>query len=274
MAQHGGPGRVREEMRPAPAPAYITNQPQRSRPKSRGLWAVLCWLFILAGVGIILYSTLFRLKYANVQVVGVTYRTPQEVVMLAGVKEGDNILLLDEEKIRNNINKDRYLVFQDMQRDYPDGLIIQVFERVPRVNIQSMGVQYTLDGEGMVLEQTQTLQLTEGLIAVTGLQITYSALGRYITCQREGQLAAYRRVLAELLMQETISQISELNLADMDNLYLVSVDGFTIRLGDGGEMQAKIGAMRAVLGYLRENGRVKGSIDVSAPLNPTYSPAE
>lgn len=274
MTQHRGPGRAREDMRPAPVPNYIMKQTQRSRQKGRGLWAVLCSLFVLAGVGIILYSTLFRLKYANIQVVGVSYRTPQEVVALAGLKEGDNILLLDEEKIRENINKDRYLVFQDMQRDYPDGLIIQVFERIPRVNVQSMGVQYTLDGEGMVLEQTQTLQLTEGLIAVTGLQITSSVLGRYITCQREEQLTAYRRVLAELAMQEAISQISELNLADMDNLYLVSVDGFTIRLGDDGEMQAKIGAMRAVLDYLRETGRVKGSIDVSAPINPTYSPAE
>lgn len=272
MAQHGGPGRMRDETRFAPVPAPVTASGKRSRPKGRGLWAVLCSVFVLVGVGIILHSTLFRLK--RVQVVGVTYRTPLEVVTLAGVAEGDNILLLDEEKIRDRINADRYLIFQDMQRDYPDALILQVYERIPRVNIQSMGVQYTLDGEGMVLEQTQTLQLTEGLIAVTGLEITSSALGRYITCQREEQIAAFRRVLSELSLQEAISQISELNLADMDNLYLVSVDGFTIRLGDDGEMQAKIGAMRAVLDYLRETGRVKGSIDVSAPVNPTYIPAE
>jgi len=272
MAQHGGPGRVREEMRPAPVPAPISDDMIKSHPKGRGLWAVICLLFVLVGVGVILHSTLFRLK--RVQVVGVQYRTPQEVVMLAGVAEGDNILLLNEEKIRDNINADRYLIFQDMQRDYPDSLIIQVFERIPRVNIQSMGVQYTLDGEGMVLEQTQTLQLTEGLVAVTGLQITSSLLGRYIICQKEEQLVAYRKVLSELALQETISQISELNLADMDNLYLVSVDGFTIRLGDASDMQAKIGAMRAVIDYLHETGRIKGSIDISAPINPTYIPAD
>ncbi len=272
MAQHGGPGRIREEMLAAPAPVRIPEDAKRSRPKGRGLWAVLCLLFVLVGVGVILHSTLFRLKH--VQVVGSSYRTPQEVVTLAGVAEGDNILLLDEEKIRGNINKDRYLIFQDMQRDYPDGLIIQVYERIPRANMQAMGEQYTLDGEGMVLEKTQTLLLTEGLVAVTGLQITSSVLGRYIVCQREEQVVAYRRVMAELALQEIISQISELNLADMDNLYLVSVDGFTIRLGDDGDMQAKIGAMRAVLDYLRQTGRVRGSIDVSAPVNPTYIPAE
>ncbi len=272
MAQHGGPHRVREDMRTGPVPARIPENLKRSRPKGRGLWAVLCLLFVLVGVGIILHSTLFRLK--RVQVVGTSYRTPQEVVTLAGVAEGDNILLLDEDIIRDRINADRYLIFQKMQRDYPDGLILQVFERIPRVNIQSMGVQYTLDWEGMVLEQTQTLQLTEGLVAVTGLQITSSTLGRYIACQREEQLAAFRKVLSEMALQEIISQISELNLADMDNLYLVSVDGFTIRLGDAGDMQAKIGAMRAVLDYLHETGREKGSIDVSAPINPTYIPME
>ncbi len=272
MAQHGGPNRVQAERRPVMAPAHIPENAKRSRPKGRGLWAVLCLLFALVGVGVVLHSTLFRLK--RVQVIGSEYRTPQEVVTLAGVAEGDNILLLDEDKIRDRINTDRYLIFQDMQRDYPDGLILQVFERIPRVNIQSMGVQYTLDEDGMVLEQTQTLQLTEGLVTVTGFQITSSTLGRVITCQKEEQLATYRKVMTELALQEAISQISELNLADMDNLYLVSVDGFTIRLGDGGEMQAKIGAMRAVLDYLRNDGRARGSVDVSAPLNPTYIPAE
>lgn len=270
MAQQGGPGRIREEFRQVPA--SIPEYAKRSRPKGRGLWAVLCSLFVLVGVGIILHSTLFRLK--RVQVVGSEYRTPQEVVMLAGVAQGDNILLLDRDKIRDNINKDRYLIFRDMQRDYPDGLIIQVYERIPRANIQSMGEQYTLDGEGMVLERSQTLQLTEGLTTVTGLQITSSTLGRYITCQKEEQLATYRKVMSELALQETISQISELNLANMDNLYLVSVDGFTIRLGNEGDMQAKIGAMRAVLDYLHQAGREKGSVDVSAPINPTYIPAQ
>jgi cell division protein FtsQ len=231
---------------------------------------VLLSLLVLLGVGVILHSTLFRLK--QVQVVGISHRTPEEVVTLAGVAMGDNILLMDEEKIRDKINSDRYLVFQSMQRDYPDGLIIEVYERKPIANIQSMGMQYTLDGEGMVLEQTQMLQLEEGMVAVTGMQIVSSVLGQYITCQAAEQLSAYRQVMTELAAQGAASQISELNLQDMDNLYLISVDAFTIRLGDDTDMRAKIGAMRAVLEYLRQNGREKGSVDVSAPVNPTYIP--
>jgi cell division protein FtsQ len=231
---------------------------------------VLLSLLVLLGVGVILHSTLFRLK--QVQVVGISHRTPEEVVTLAGVAMGDNILLMDEEKIRDKINSDRYLVFQSMQRDYPDGLIIEVYERKPIANIQSMGMQYTLDGEGMVLEQTQMLQLEEGMVAVTGMQIVSSVLGQYITCQAAEQLSAYRQVMTELAAQGAASQISELNLQDMDNLYLISVDAFTIRLGDDTDIRAKIGSMRTVLEWLRQNGQEKGSVDVSAPVNPTYSP--
>ena len=272
MTQQEDPGRAWEEKRPMPPPAPVHNQNLRPRPKGRGLWAVFCFLFVLVGVGVILYSTIFRLN--RVQVLGSSHRTPQEVVTLAGISQGDNILLLDEKTIRDKINADRYLIFADMQRDYPDGLIIQVQERVPRVNIQSMGVQYTLDVEGMVLEQTQMLQLQEGMIAVTGFDITSILTGRYIICRREDQLTTYKKVLAELVLQETISQISELNLSNVDNLYLVSIDGFTVRLGDDANIQAKIGAMRAVFDYLRTANLSKGSIDVSAPVNPTYIPAE
>ena len=270
MVQHDGSSRARDQLRPPQAPINGPEAPKRPHPKGRGLWAVLMSLLVLLGVGAILYSTLFRLK--QVQVVGVSHRTPQEVVTLAGVAMGDNILLLDEEKIRTKINSDRYLVFQNMQRDYPDGLIIEVFERKPIASIQSMGVQYTLDADGIVLEQTQVLQLDEGVIAVTGMQIVSSVLGQYITCEKESQLNAYRHVMTELAAQGAASQISELNLHDMDNLYLISVDAFTIRLGDDTDIRAKIGAMRAVMDYLRQNGREKGSIDVSAPVNPTYIP--
>ena len=75
-------------------------------------------------------------------------------------------------------------------------------------------------------------------------------------------------------MQETISQISELNLSDVDNLYLVSVDGFTVRLGDDANIQAKIGSMRAVFDYLRANSLSRGSVDVTDYVKPTYIPAE
>ena len=272
MTQQSGPGRVWDERKPTPPPVPVQNTNKRPHPKGRGLWAVFCILFVLVGVGVILYSTIFRLK--RVQVMGTSYRTPQEVVTQAGIAEGDNILLLDEKLIREKINADRYLVFQDMQRDYPDGLILKVQERVPRVNIQSMGVQYTLDVEGMVLEQTQSLQLSDGMIAVTGLDIASIATGRYMALRKEVQLSAYKKVMAELVLQETISHISELNLSNVDNLYLISVDGFTVRLGDVSDIQAKIGSMRAVLSYLHANNLSKGSIDVSDPVQPTYIPAE
>lgn len=261
MVQYGAPGPA-----PSPAPGY----PARSRPKGRGLWAVLLSLLTLLGIGVVLHSTLFRLK--SVQVVGISHRTTQEVMTLAGIAMGDNLLTLDKEKIRQGINSDRYLVFGSMQRDYPDGLIIEVYERVPRSNVQTMGVQYTLDGDGMVLEQTQTLQLEDGMVAVTGMQINSCSLGQMIILKNPDQLAAYREVLTQLAGQKVISQISELNLADMDNLYLISVDGFTIRLGDDKDIRAKVGSMRAVLDYLRKAARQKGSVDVSAPVNPTYIP--
>ncbi len=272
LNRYESPGRMRENSFP---PSFSENPAGPGpRPKGRGLWAVLCILAALLIVGAILYGTLFRLKYARVQVVGLVNRTAQEVITLAGLAEGDNILLLNKEKIREGIDRDRYLIFQDMQRDYPDGLILKVYERIPRVSMQFMGVQYTLDSEGMVLEQTQTLLPEEGLMTATGMEITKSELGRQIVCRQETQLSAYQQVVGELVLQGIASQISELNLADVDNLYLISVDGYSIRLGDQVDMRAKIGSMRAVIAYLQDTGRQKGSIDVSTPVNPTYIPAD
>jgi hypothetical protein len=107
---------------------------------------------------------------------------------------------------------------------------------------------------------------------VTGFQVTGISVGQKLEVKDQRQISAYVSIMSELALQMYRDQISELNLSDSDNLYLVTVDGITVRLGNGDYMRAKIGAMRTDMAYLRQLGKTSGILDVSIPQDAKYMP--
>ena len=77
----------------------------------------------------------------------------------------------------------------------------------------------------------------------------------------EKQMDAYREIMEELELQMYQSQVAEINLADPGNIYLIMVEGVTVRLGDASYMQAKIGAVRTDMPETEdEDGRKGGAL--------------
>ena len=174
--------------------------------------------------------------------------------------------------MEERINQNRYLKFQSLRRDYPDAITLVVYERVPCTSIKSLGVQYTLDKTGMVLEATQTLTPEKGLLVLTGMKVSKATVGRVIEPEDPRKLAVYETMIYELETKGMLSGISELNVSDLDNLYLVSVDGYSIRLGSTEQLSAKLISYTAVWEALKGMGKYGGTIDVSSPVYPTYIP--
>ncbi|MEG0901849.1 MAG: hypothetical protein RSG96_06995, partial [Clostridia bacterium] len=76
----------------------------------------------------------------------------------------------------------------------------------------------------------------------------------------------------ELMLQGYQSQVTEINISDPMNIYLITAEGITVRLGDSNYMQAKIGAVRTDMAYLRQLGKNSGLLDVTIPEDAKYLP--
>ena len=109
---------------------------------------------------------------------------------------------------------------------------------------------------------------------VTGFRVSNISVGQQLAVRSQGQLEAYRVIMEELELQMYQSQVSEINLADPDNIYLVTAEGVTVRLGDANYMQAKIGAVRTDMAYLRQLGKTSGILDVTTPEDAKYMPED
>ncbi len=240
------------------------------RRKNTLLGRLLFLLVCAVAALVVLQGTVFRLK--TVYVVGNKTKSPQEIAMLSGLMKGMNIFAVSEKDVREMLSQDHTVEFLSMQKEYPSTIYLYISERVSTAVFQWLGIQYLLDPQGLVMEESNALLLPEGMLAVTGLVPTEIRVGQKLVVEDAAQLSAYVSIISELSLQLYMDQISELNLSDPDNLYLVTVDGITVRLGNGDHMRAKIGAMRTDMVYLRQLGKSSGILDVSVPQDGKYMP--
>ena len=163
------------------------------------------------------------------------------------------------------------------------GGIIDIFSPAADLPIRAEFFSDELDTMGYFDPATQ--RRSENIDSVTILPVgeTQPGLhpkgsigpGSMLTSSR---LTDYMLLMEEIELQGFAGQVSELNLNDQDNLILITVDGYTVRLGDSSSLQAKIGTVRAVIDKLNEmvlNGelaRKGGVIMAMTPGTAIYDP--
>ena len=244
----------------------------KRKPRRNRIWlGVLLFLGVALVIGMIVRGVVFTVRAA--QVSGNVERTDEQILKTAGISLGQNMFSLDAENVARRVNGDHYLQFERLRMDWPDGVTLFVTERTPVAYANAYGMLYILAADGTVLENSDDIDNLPELPMVQGFQEGNIVVGKKVAPAASGRLRAYTTIVEELSIQGCLSQIQELNISQMDNIFLVTVDGYTVLLGNGDEIRAKVGAMRAVRLKLLEMEKTGGTINVSEdPVHPTYMP--
>ena len=260
------------QMPPDMAQAVAQAKKKHAKQKNGGLIKFLVLLTIVT-VGIVMFEKMV-LRLGTVYVVGNEHKTPQQVVTVSGLRRGQNMLGIEEHDVAAAMAADHTLIFKGMQKEYPSTIYLYVEERKPVAAMQWLGLLYTLDGEGMVMSEETGGTPPVGMPVVTGLIANTVHVGQKLKLRTEGQLEAYQEIMKELELQLYADQVSEIQISNPGSMYLVTVEGVTVRLGDIREMRAKIGAVNSTMARLRQWGEVGGVLDVTTPLQPKYRPED
>ncbi len=237
------------------------------RRRGRGFLYLLLTLLLVAAVCVTVAVTVFSIRHVSVRG---NYRTPAEdILKLAGLDRGGNWLTVSEDRIRAGISSNRYLVFVSLERIFPDAVTITVRERTPVSYLSVQGRNYTLDEEGFVLEEYCNTAVTP--LQLRGINAREVHAGAVVTAGNR-QLEGYATIARELIEQSAVRQFTELNLTDLNNIYLITAEGFVANLGTSDEIRAKLLTLRGVLQYMQANGIKGGTLDVTVPGYCTYTP--
>jgi len=246
---------------PGAAAAVKRAQKAHARRKTSLFFKFLILLTIVTVAVVVAQQTFFRLE--TVYVIGNENKTPQQVVIASGLARGHNMLSITEADVAKAMSRDHTIIFKGMHKEYPGTIYLYIEERNVVACTQWLGVVYTLDGQGMVMKEQTSSILPSGIPLVTGFNANSVMEGQLLSLRSADQLAAYKSIMYELEQQVYADQITAINLADPENLYLVTLEGVTVLLGNGEHIEDKIGAVRTCMAHLRQLSVNGGILDVT-----------
>ena len=245
-----------------PRPEFL-GVPLPARHSNRLVFRLIALLLIISILLILLQSLLFRVK--TVYIIGADLQAPEHIIALSGLVRGENIVKVTESKVRRNLASDHWITLLHLYKRYPSEIYLIVSERKVAASMQWLGIEYTLDIDGMVLQEYSDMDYTGNLPVVYGFKVGNVSVGAILSVRSEKQLIAYSSIVSELTIQQYIEKIASINVSEPDSLTLLTKSGITVQLGNCDYMRAKIGAMRTDIAYLQQVGETSGVLDVSLP---------
>jgi cell division protein FtsQ len=245
-----------------------TRRRKSARGRQSGFAVLVLFALFALAVGMLLRSQVFVIR--NIEVEGVQTVAPNDVIRKAGLILGGSIFAADENGIRQNFEREGLIAFDRLERRLPDTIRLVVHERARAAVVNYLGVALVIDGEGTVMEQLGEMP-SYGLTVVTGVRATSYQVGQRLASDVPLQVDSMLKVLGAIAAQGLSGRISELNVADLDNMYMMEKGGMMVKIGDESSMKDKLVWMQSVLDQqLYPQGTSTGILDVSSGKSAVY----
>ena len=205
------------------------------------------------------------LSVDEIKVVGGRHTTSEEVARVAGLDEGDNLLLLSTNEVEARAETLPWVLEAQVDRMLPGTVRVRVTERVPALVVSLGAARWTIDDQGYVLDSGV---VSEKLPVLGGAETGDIQIGRRLeTPEIQHALRVYRS-LAKGLKERVVTVIAP----SFERISLSLDDGTLIRFGAAERLAAKNEVLDALLDKLRQQGRSAAYIDVRVPTSPAVAP--
>lgn len=249
---------------------------KRRKAAAQTMGMAIVVVAVLAVLMVLTFSQVFIVR--NIMVVGNRNLLKEEVITQSGIEIGDNLLGISSSRLKEQLEKNRYIEYLGHGFDYKGTLTLRINERLGMAVVNVLGLYYVMDEKGMVLECAGSAY-PDSVAGpkITGLKIDGNSrivVGELLPVQDKGQLEEMEHVLGKLEETSLLARTSQLDVENLDNLYIMTADGAKIELGDEVNLRTKLLIAREVLTIREAEGKLKGAkIDVSNGKNAHYIPA-
>ena len=151
-------------------PRRGSGAPRRRRAMVYLVELLLC-LGFLAGFGHMFSAYVYesdRFMVKHVRLEGQSVLAEETLLEVADIRSNHNLLLTECEEIRQRIEGIPYVQTAEVQRMYPDTIVIRLTERQPVLLLLLNNHLYEIDEEGVVLRELKTLE-ADSLPLISGV---------------------------------------------------------------------------------------------------------
>ena len=252
--------------------------------RSMALTAALALIGVTFVTFAVLYFFVFRIR--EIRVEGNRDIATADVIRLSGLRYGDSMMTVSEDETQERLisaavtegkrNPNFYrLQFRYLDLQMPGTVVISVKEREPCCWMELRGILFVMDKNRMVLYESEDPAMRPAnLVEVRGLGIRAGDhAGQTLTLVSALQESVFENLFLEMKVMGITGLIEEVDLSNLNSILLQTRAGFTVSLGSRDRIHAKLRSMILVQEELIRMGKEPGTINVTNPESPFYSPA-
>lgn len=237
----------------------------------RILFALLLLLFAVTLMAMLDHSTLVA---RNVEVEGNVYMSDEQVASLTGLTGEENLLRVDLDAVKQNLERTPYLQVESLSRRLPDTLIVKVKERVAAACVTySAEADMLVDAAGLILEIVPQ-DMTRQLMRVSGMRVSSVTAGSVLQAEDEYQSVVLRSILGALDKASMLGDFSLLDLSVPESVTMETTTGLAVTLGQAVDLDEKFANLHSVLTQLYGEGITDGTVNAMNKDRISYSPAK
>lgn len=210
--------------------SYIKKRNKARKIKTRISSILFALVFIFWGIYYLLQSDLMNLK--NIVLEGNEQVESQEIINLSNLVINRNIFKYNLKEIEKDIVSHPYIRESKVQRKLPTTITIKVKERQEYAIIPYMGSYIYIDEENIVLKASDSY-IANDHILITGVEFKSFKVGEKIEATNNKGLKVVMDLLKAAKMTSIFEMISEINIAEENNIRLITFDGVEVLLGEG-----------------------------------------
>lgn len=239
------------------------NTRRRNRGRFGGLYKLLSVLLIFAAI---LLGCLVFFRVDRIEVTGASRYSEEEIIQVAGVKQGDNLYGLNKTRIVNQLlTQLPYIDEISISRRPPDTLVINIRESAEMAVLYCEGSYWLLDNRCKVLAQVGERQ--EGRAEILGLEGLEPAVGALLKVPEEqaGKLESLRDLLSAVRERGmTGSLTSFIDVSSTGKIRFGYGDGLTIVMPMTADYTELTYQLKLALETMDARGLVRqGTLDLS-----------
>lgn len=242
----------------------------KSRRRGAVFYTPIAVLLILI-IAIFGISVFF--KITEIEVIGETKYSIEQIMTFSGIKIGDNLIFADTNDASKNIGANLpYLNEIIVEKIIPDKVIIRVTESQPIAVVSYDGSWWIIDQKARALEKTDELTAS-GKIKVTGLAPVSAVVGMQLASGEgdETKLQYLIDVLSAIYEAGMSSKVKALDMSYIAKITFTYEDRFTIVLGSGENAENKLVIVNNIIS--QQSDDAEGRIDVSDENRPRFIPS-
>ena len=228
------------------------NRRRSRRGRFSFLYKVLSILLIC---GAIVGAMTFLFRVNAIEITGVSHYSEAEILSAAGIKQGDNLYLINKYDVADDIfEKLPFVQAVKINRRLPETLTIAVQECIPVGTVKQEGGTWLISSRGKILASVSE---EEALIypVIDGVTLLSPAVGTTIALGEEHR-ATEEKMLELFLKLEEKGMVSELRGVHMGEESMITMDyadRFTVKFAWDADFDYKLQNLQVVISKLEVN---------------------